>query len=95
MQIDRHAILVGPRLRKDDQGTRPVCSGVLVHQFQLLQLTYLVTLKFSCDGLNPCALSTTVANSVCHLETYPLAPSLLKLPVVRPEFLVLPPHHDS
>jgi hypothetical protein len=31
-QIDSHAILAGPWHRKDERGTRPLCSSVLVHQ---------------------------------------------------------------
>jgi hypothetical protein len=44
-QIDSHAILVGPRLRKDERGTRPLCSGVLLYQAQLFELAYLVSHK--------------------------------------------------
>jgi hypothetical protein len=43
--IDSHAILVGPWLRKYERGTRPLSAGVLVHQAQLFELAYLVTLK--------------------------------------------------
>jgi hypothetical protein len=49
-QIDSHAILVGPWLRKDERRTRPLCSSVLVHQAQLFELVYLVTHNFSCGG---------------------------------------------
>jgi hypothetical protein len=44
-QIDSHAVLVGPWLRKDERGIRPLCSSVLVHQAQLFDLAYLVTHK--------------------------------------------------
>jgi hypothetical protein len=44
-QIDSHAILIGPWLRKDERRTRPLCSSVLVHQAQLFELAYLVTHK--------------------------------------------------
>jgi hypothetical protein len=44
-QIDSHAILVGPWLRKDERGARPLCSNVFVYQAQLFERAYLITHK--------------------------------------------------
>jgi hypothetical protein len=49
-QIDSHAILVGPWLRKDERRTRPLSFSVLVHQAHLVEIVYLVTQNFSCGG---------------------------------------------
>jgi hypothetical protein len=45
-QINSHAILVGPQIRENEQGTALLCSGVLVHQALLFELAYFVTHDF-------------------------------------------------
>jgi hypothetical protein len=49
-QIDSHAILVGPWLRKDERRTRPFCLLFLYIKRNSSSSRILTRINFSCDG---------------------------------------------
>jgi hypothetical protein len=49
-KIDKNAVLVVPRLRKDERRTCSLCFGILLHQVQPFHLTSHICINSSCGG---------------------------------------------